>query len=184
MRSKPHRDFLDVFAELARLSFGHISTQVWPGSEVQPQQIQCTVLYESHRSSESTSLRICVQHALTRFVRSMRWRASPGGMKKQCREIYVKGLPFATPQGSFACRHPREDFPEKRAQQARWVEERLLCLLRSVTPRSSSLCQRVVGRWYQQGGEWRRVRRIGDACLTALWHNNVCHAYTPRERST
>src|SRR4030095_14498235 len=65
---KPRQDFLDVFAELARLSFGHLSTQVWLGSAVQSQQIQCTVLYESHRSSESTSLRICVQHALTRFV--------------------------------------------------------------------------------------------------------------------
>jgi hypothetical protein len=36
IQSKPRQDFLDVFAELARLTFGHISTQVWHGSEVQP----------------------------------------------------------------------------------------------------------------------------------------------------
>ena len=65
---KPRQDFLDVFAELARLTFRHISTQIWHSSVGQHQQIQCFALYGSHRSSESTSLRICVQHALTRFV--------------------------------------------------------------------------------------------------------------------
>ena len=67
-QSKPRQDFLDVCAESARLTLGHVSPQVWLGSAVQHQQIQCPVLHESHRSSESTSLRICVQHALTRFV--------------------------------------------------------------------------------------------------------------------
>jgi hypothetical protein len=65
-RQKPRQDFLDIFAELARLTFEHIAMQIWHGSAVQHQQIQCPVWHESHRSSESTSLRICVQHALTR----------------------------------------------------------------------------------------------------------------------
>ena len=29
----------------------------------------------------------------------MRWRASPGGMKKQCREIYVKGRDYSKNTG-------------------------------------------------------------------------------------
>jgi hypothetical protein len=33
--AKPRQDFLDVFAELARLTFGHISMRVWHGSAVQ-----------------------------------------------------------------------------------------------------------------------------------------------------
>jgi hypothetical protein len=84
---KPRQDFLDVFAELARLTFGHISTQVWHGSVVQPQQIQCPVLHGSHSSGESDSLRICVQYALTRFE-GQAWRhAVPAQRRLSPRQI-------------------------------------------------------------------------------------------------
>jgi hypothetical protein len=34
---KPRQDFLDEFAELVRLTFRHVSTQVWHGLVVQHQ---------------------------------------------------------------------------------------------------------------------------------------------------
>lgn len=50
---KPRQDFLDTFAELTRLTSRYISTQVWHGSSVKIQEIQCSVLHGGPRYSES-----------------------------------------------------------------------------------------------------------------------------------